>query len=116
VLRAPKSAITTKQLLLLHTAGFGYDLFPVRYQEHAYNGSGASNALRSKAFGRQVAFLGNGQPTVLGKLDRKRPTKKVGFVINLGRKISPIVTPDQPVHSSPCSATEPTSERATPAR
>ena len=34
VLRAPKSAITTKQLLL-HTAGFGYDFFDDEYSRMA---------------------------------------------------------------------------------
>lgn len=34
VLRAPKSAITTKQLLL-HTAGFGYDFFNTQYNRMA---------------------------------------------------------------------------------
>ncbi len=34
VLRAPKSAITTKQLLL-HTAGFGYDFFNTQYHRMA---------------------------------------------------------------------------------
>lgn len=34
VLRAPKSAITTKQLLL-HTAGFGYDFFNEQYNRMA---------------------------------------------------------------------------------
>ena len=29
-------------------------------------------------------------------LDRKRPKKKVGFVVDLGRAVSPVVTPDEP--------------------
>ena len=45
---------------------------------------------------RQVALVGNGQPAVLGgNLDRKRPNKKAGFVVDLGRRVSPIVTPGQ---------------------
>ena len=28
--------------------------------------------------------------------DTKRPKKKVGFVVDLGRKVNPIVTPDDP--------------------
>lgn len=41
-------------------------------------------------------FWGTGNPRYWANLDRKRATKKVGFVIDLGRKISPIVTPDLP--------------------
>ncbi len=39
---------------------------------------------------------GTGNPRYWANLDRKRPKRKVGFVIDLGRKISPIVTPDKP--------------------
>ena len=43
-----------------------------------------------------MAPLGNGQPAVPADLDTKPPKKKVGFVVDLGHKISPIVTPDEP--------------------
>jgi hypothetical protein len=39
---------------------------------------------------------GTGNPRYWANLDRKRPKKKVGFVVDLGSKISPIVTPDEP--------------------
>jgi hypothetical protein len=39
---------------------------------------------------------GTGNPRYWANLDVKRPRKNVGFVIDLGRKISPIVTPDNP--------------------
>jgi hypothetical protein len=39
---------------------------------------------------------GTGNPRYWANLDRKRPKKKVGFVVDLGGKISPIVTPDEP--------------------
>ena len=39
---------------------------------------------------------GTGNPRYWANLDRKRPKKKVGFVVDLGRRISPIVTPDEP--------------------
>ncbi len=39
---------------------------------------------------------GTGNPRYWANLDTKRPTKKVGFVVDLGRKVSPIVTPDNP--------------------
>ncbi len=39
---------------------------------------------------------GTGNPRYWANLDTNRPKKKAGFVIDLGRKISPIVTPDRP--------------------
>jgi hypothetical protein len=39
---------------------------------------------------------GTGNPRYWANLDLKRPTKKAGFVVDLGRKVSPIVTPDKP--------------------
>lgn len=39
---------------------------------------------------------GTGNPRYWANLDRRRPTKRVGFVIDLGGRISPIVTPDDP--------------------
>ena len=39
---------------------------------------------------------GTGNPRYWANLDLKRPQKKAGFVVDLGRKISPIVTPDDP--------------------
>jgi hypothetical protein len=39
---------------------------------------------------------GTGNPRYWANLDRKRPKKKVGFVVDLGGRISPIVTPDEP--------------------
>jgi hypothetical protein len=39
---------------------------------------------------------GTGNPRYWANLDIKRPKKKAGFVIDLGRKVSPIVTPDNP--------------------
>ena len=41
-------------------------------------------------------FWGTGNPRYWANLDRRRAKKKVGFVVDLGRKISPIVTPDHP--------------------
>jgi hypothetical protein len=39
---------------------------------------------------------GTGNPRYWANLDLKRPKKKAGFVVDLGRKVSPVVTPDQP--------------------
>lgn len=39
---------------------------------------------------------GTGNPRYWANLDKNRPRKKVGFVLDLGRKINPIVTPDEP--------------------
>lgn len=39
---------------------------------------------------------GTGNPRYWANLDRKRPNKKVGFVVDLGRRVSPIVTPVEP--------------------
>ena len=41
-------------------------------------------------------FWGTGNPRHWANLDRKRPKKKVAFVVDLGRRVSPIVTPDLP--------------------
>jgi len=41
-------------------------------------------------------FWGTGNPRYWANLDRKRPNKRAGFVVDLGRKVSPIVTPDKP--------------------
>ena len=43
-----------------------------------------------------MADLGNGQPAVLGDLDTKRPRKKTGFVVDVRRRVKPIITPDDP--------------------
>jgi len=39
---------------------------------------------------------GTGNPHYWANLDRNRPKKKAAFVVDLGRKVSPIVTPDRP--------------------
>ena len=39
---------------------------------------------------------GTGNPRYWANLDTRRPRKTVGFVVDLGRRISPIVTPDEP--------------------
>ena len=39
---------------------------------------------------------GTGNWRYWANLDTKRPKKKVGYVIDLGRRVSPIVTPDKP--------------------
>jgi hypothetical protein len=39
---------------------------------------------------------GTGNPRYWANRDTKRPRKTVGFVVDLGRRISPIVTPDKP--------------------
>jgi hypothetical protein len=39
---------------------------------------------------------GTGNPRYWANLDLKRPKKKAGFVVDLGSKISPIVTPEKP--------------------
>jgi len=39
---------------------------------------------------------GTGNPRYWANLDPKRPQKKVGYVVDLGRRVSPIVTPQSP--------------------
>lgn len=39
---------------------------------------------------------GTGNPRYWANLDWKRPKKKVGFIVDLGHAVSPIVTPDDP--------------------
>jgi len=39
---------------------------------------------------------GTGSPRYWANLDTKRPKKKAAFVVDLGRRVSPIVTPDNP--------------------
>ena len=39
---------------------------------------------------------GTGNPRYWANLDRNRPKKRVGFVVDLGATVSPIVTPDRP--------------------
>lgn len=39
---------------------------------------------------------GSGNPRYWANLDLKRPKKKAGFIVDLGRRVSPIVTPDDP--------------------
>ena len=41
-------------------------------------------------------FWGTGNPRYWANLDRNRPKKKAGFVVDLGREVSPVVTPDRP--------------------
>ncbi len=44
----------------------------------------------------QWRIWGTGNPRYWANLDLKRPRKKVGFIIDLGRHVNPIVTPDDP--------------------
>lgn len=39
---------------------------------------------------------GTGNPRYWANLDLRRPRKRVGFVIDVGRAVSPVVTPDDP--------------------
>jgi len=39
---------------------------------------------------------GTGNPRYWANLDTTRPKKTAGFVVDLGRKVNPIVTPDRP--------------------
>ena len=39
---------------------------------------------------------GTGNPRYWANRDTRRPKKKVGFVVDIGGRISPIVTPDEP--------------------
>jgi hypothetical protein len=39
---------------------------------------------------------GTGNPRYWANLDTKRPRKKAGFVVDLGGRVNPIVTPDRP--------------------
>ena len=47
-------------------------------------------------FSGKWRIWGTGNPRYWANLDTKRPTKKAGFVVDLGRRVSPIVTPDDP--------------------
>jgi hypothetical protein len=48
------------------------------------------------AWSGRLRIWGTGNPRYWANLDTKRPTKQAGFVVDLGRNVSPIVTPDQP--------------------
>ncbi len=39
---------------------------------------------------------GTGNPRHWANLDLRRPRKTTGFVVDLGRRVSPVVTPDRP--------------------
>ena len=41
-------------------------------------------------------FWGTGNPRYWANLDWNRPKKRTGFVVDLGRKVNPIITPDDP--------------------
>jgi len=47
-------------------------------------------------FSGKWRIWGTGNPRYWANLDTMRPKKKTGFVVDLGRKVSPIVTPDDP--------------------
>jgi hypothetical protein len=47
-------------------------------------------------FSGRWRIWGTGNPRYWANRDWKRPKKKAGFVVNLGRLVSPIVTPDNP--------------------
>lgn len=47
-------------------------------------------------FSGKWRLWGTGNPRYWANLDAKRPKKKAGFVVDFGRKVSPIVTPDDP--------------------
>jgi hypothetical protein len=39
---------------------------------------------------------GTGNPRYWANLDVKRPTRNTGFVVDLGRAVSPLITPERP--------------------
>ena len=39
---------------------------------------------------------GTGNPRYWANLDVRRPKKQIGFVVDVGRRVNPIVTPDDP--------------------
>jgi hypothetical protein len=47
-------------------------------------------------FSGKWRIWGTGNPRYWANLDTKRPHKKTGFVVDLGGKVNPIVTPDDP--------------------
>ena len=47
-------------------------------------------------FSGKWRIWGTGNPRYWANLDPNRPKKKVGFVVDLGRRVSPIITPDDP--------------------
>jgi hypothetical protein len=45
---------------------------------------------------------GTANPSVWASLDPKRPSKRNGFLIDYGRSITPLVTPDDPQAAGAC--------------
>ena len=44
----------------------------------------------------QFRFWGTANPGYWASLDLRRPFKEVGFALDLGKRVSPFVTPDEP--------------------
>ncbi len=78
--------------LEIHSYYFPYGTKTIPYshikglQRFAINGVGSG----------RYRIWGTGNPRYWANLDTSRPKKKAGFVVDLGAKISPIVTPDDP--------------------
>jgi hypothetical protein len=47
-------------------------------------------------FSGKWRIWGTGNPRYWANLDTTRPKKRAGFVVDLGRKVNPIITPDNP--------------------
>lgn len=45
---------------------------------------------------------GTANPRVWASLDPKRPTKHTGFLIDCGRSVTPLITPDDPEAADAC--------------
>lgn len=56
---------------------------------------GVRRVAMGPATGR-ARIWGTANPRYWASLDPGRPTKKVGFILDLGRFVSPLVTPDDP--------------------
>jgi hypothetical protein len=81
----------TSDVIKIH----GY-YFPWGTKHIRYSSIRAMKRVDIGAFTGKWRIWGTANPRYWASLDPGRPTKKVGFILDLGRLVRPFVTPDDP--------------------
>jgi hypothetical protein len=62
----------------------------------AWNDIQGVGRIKLSTLGGRLRVWGTSNPRYWTNLDPRRPVKKQGFVIDLGRRVRPFITPDDP--------------------
>src|ERR1700722_18155301 len=70
--------------------------FPWGTKHIAYGSIRAVRRVEMTAFRGQARIWGTANPRYWASLDPKRPTKKVALILDVGKRVQPFITPDDP--------------------